>query len=139
MRSNTGWDAQAHIFGDSKGVASSRTFSRWAKPVGNGYPMGVVIANRSLIEAFQAEYGFFSTFGGGPVAAAAGRAVLAVIDREKLMANARDTGAYLRSQLQAMAATQRLFRCGARHGIAGWPGGPGQRSDSREVPHQSHR
>src|ERR1700694_1260974 len=42
------------------------------KPVGNGYPMGVVIANRALIEAFQATFGFFSTFGGNPVAAAAG-------------------------------------------------------------------
>jgi 4-aminobutyrate aminotransferase-like enzyme len=42
------------------------------KPVANGYPMGVVVANRAIIEAFQKEYGFFSTFGGNPVAAAAG-------------------------------------------------------------------
>ena len=42
------------------------------KPVANGYPMGVVVANRALIEAFQAKFGFFSTFGGNAVAAAAG-------------------------------------------------------------------
>ena len=74
------------------------------KPVGNGYPMGVVIANRALIEAFQAKYGFFSTFGGNPVAAAAGLAVLEVLDREQLMSNARSTGEYLRRRLSAMAA-----------------------------------
>jgi 4-aminobutyrate aminotransferase-like enzyme len=79
------------------------------KPVGNGYPMGVVIANRSLIEAFQARFGFFSTFGGSPVAAAAGRAVLAVIDRQGLLANARETGAYLRERLAAMAVRHECF------------------------------
>jgi 4-aminobutyrate aminotransferase-like enzyme len=79
------------------------------KPVGNGYPMGVVIANRSLIEAFQANFGFFSTFGGSPVAAAAGRAVLAVIEREQLLENAGQTGTYLRARLEAMAARHDCF------------------------------
>jgi len=74
------------------------------KPVGNGYPMGVVIAERRLIEAFQAKFGFFSTFGGNPVAAAAGLAVLQVLDHEQLVANARTTGAYLRQRLEALAA-----------------------------------
>jgi 4-aminobutyrate aminotransferase-like enzyme/Ser/Thr protein kinase RdoA (MazF antagonist) len=74
------------------------------KPVANGYPMGVVVANRALIEAFQAKFGFFSTFGGNAVAAAAALAVLDVLDREALMANAKHTGAYLRKQLQSVAA-----------------------------------
>jgi 4-aminobutyrate aminotransferase-like enzyme/Ser/Thr protein kinase RdoA (MazF antagonist) len=74
------------------------------KPVGNGYPMGVVVANRALIEAFQAKFGFFSTFGGNAVAASAGLAVLKVLQDEDLMANAADTGAYLRGLLHAMAA-----------------------------------
>jgi 4-aminobutyrate aminotransferase-like enzyme/Ser/Thr protein kinase RdoA (MazF antagonist) len=74
------------------------------KPVGNGYPMGVVIADRLLIEAFQAKYGFFSTFGGTAVAAAAGLAVLEVLDREQLMSNASTTGDYLRRRLQAIAS-----------------------------------
>ena len=79
------------------------------KPVGNGYPMGVVIADRRLIEAFQAKFGFFSTFGGSPVAAAAGRAVLAVIEREQLLANAGRTGAYLRARLEALSQTHACF------------------------------
>jgi len=74
------------------------------KPVGNGYPMGVVVANRALIESFQARFGFFSTFGGNAVAAAAGLAVLKVLDREQLMANAAATGGYLREQLESIAA-----------------------------------
>jgi 4-aminobutyrate aminotransferase-like enzyme/Ser/Thr protein kinase RdoA (MazF antagonist) len=74
------------------------------KPVGNGYPMGVVVANRGLIEAFQAKFGFFSTFGGNAVAAAAGLAVLTVLEREQLMANAAATGGYLREQLESVAS-----------------------------------
>jgi 4-aminobutyrate aminotransferase-like enzyme/Ser/Thr protein kinase RdoA (MazF antagonist) len=74
------------------------------KPVANGYPMGVVVANRALIEAFQAKFGFFSTFGGGAVAAAAGLAVLEVLDTEKLTANAASVGGYLRGQLESVAA-----------------------------------
>lgn len=75
------------------------------KPVANGYPMGVVLANRTVIEAFQAKFGFFSTFGGNPVAAAGALAVLKVIDGEQLMANAQATGDYLRRELGAL--TQR--------------------------------
>lgn len=74
------------------------------KPVANGYPMGVVVANRALIEAFQAKFGFFSTFGGNAVAAAAGLAVLKVLDEEELMANALGVGSYLGAQLEAVAA-----------------------------------
>ena len=65
---------------------------------------GVVVANRELIEAFQAKFGFFSTFGGNAVAAAAALAVLEVLDGEELMANALATGAYLRQQLESVAA-----------------------------------
>ncbi|HEX3848714.1 MAG TPA: aminotransferase class III-fold pyridoxal phosphate-dependent enzyme [Steroidobacteraceae bacterium] len=74
------------------------------KPVANGFPMGVVAANRSLIEALQAKFGFFSTFGGNAVAAAAGTAVLEVLDRERLMANAAATGDYARGRLEAIAS-----------------------------------
>jgi 4-aminobutyrate aminotransferase-like enzyme/Ser/Thr protein kinase RdoA (MazF antagonist) len=79
------------------------------KPVANGYPMGVVVANRALIEAFQAKFGFFSTFGGNAVAASAALAVLDVLDRESLMANALHTGSYLRGQLEAVAARHELL------------------------------
>ena len=76
------------------------------KPVANGYPMGVVVADRALVEAFQAKFGFFSTFGGNAVAAAAALAVLKVLEDEDLVANALNVGNYLRAQLVAVAARQ---------------------------------
>jgi 4-aminobutyrate aminotransferase-like enzyme len=76
------------------------------KPVGNGYPLGVVITRRAILEAFQAQTGFFSTFGGNPVAAAAGLAVLDVLEREQLMANALSTGRYFHDRLQELARSR---------------------------------
>src|SRR5206468_3600036 len=55
------------------------------KPVGNGYPLGVVVTRRAILEKFQRDTGFFSTFGGNPVAAAAGLAVLDVLEQEHLV------------------------------------------------------
>jgi len=76
----------SHFWGfERRGTAFLPDIVTLGKPVGNGYPMGVVIADRRLIEAFQARFGFFSTFGGNPVAAAAGLAVLQVLDREQLV------------------------------------------------------
>jgi 4-aminobutyrate aminotransferase-like enzyme/Ser/Thr protein kinase RdoA (MazF antagonist) len=74
------------------------------KPVGNGFPLGVVVANRQLVEEFQARFGFFSTFGGNPVAAAAGIAVLQVLDQEQLVGRAHATGRYLSARLAAVSA-----------------------------------
>ena len=74
------------------------------KPVGNGFPLGVVVAPRALVDAFQQRHGFFSTFGGIAVAAAAGLAVLEVLERESLQANAADTGRRLRTGLESLAA-----------------------------------
>jgi 4-aminobutyrate aminotransferase-like enzyme/Ser/Thr protein kinase RdoA (MazF antagonist) len=79
------------------------------KPVGNGFPLGVVVASRHMVEAFQEKFGFFSTFGGNAVAAAAGLAVLDVMEREQLMANAHSTGAYLSAGLEALAARHEVL------------------------------
>ena len=73
------------------------------KPVGNGYPLGVVVTRRAILEKFQHDTGFFSTFGGNPVAGAAGLAVLEVLERERLVENARTTGAYFIDKLRALA------------------------------------
>ncbi len=100
------------------------------KPVGNGFPMGVVVANRRLIEAFQAKFGFFSTFGGNAVAAAAGLAVLEALERERLMHNALSTGEYLRARLEAVAARHealgRVRGAGLLLGLEVRGGTPGQ-------------
>jgi 4-aminobutyrate aminotransferase-like enzyme len=70
------------------------------KPAGNGHPLGAVITRPEILEHFTSEAAFFSTFGGNNVSCAAGIAVLDVIRDEDLIANARETGAYLKQGLR---------------------------------------
>ena len=74
------------------------------KPMGNGFPIGGVAAKPEVLEAFGSASGYFNTFGGNPVACAAGLAVLDVLAEDNLQHNARQTGAYLLSRLQALSA-----------------------------------
>jgi 4-aminobutyrate aminotransferase-like enzyme len=72
------------------------------KPMGNGFPMAGVVTRPELLEGFCAETGYFNTFGANPVAAAAGLAVLQVIEREGLIANADKVGEMLREGLRQL-------------------------------------
>ncbi len=74
------------------------------KPMGNGYPVGGVAIRPALLEKFGITCGYFNTFGGSPVAAAAGLAVLDALEDDRLQKNACDTGAYLLEQLKALAS-----------------------------------
>jgi 4-aminobutyrate aminotransferase-like enzyme len=69
------------------------------KPMGNGFPMGGVVTRPEFLARFCQETGYFNTFGGNPVAAAAGEAVLDVIEEEGLIENAAATGALLQEGL----------------------------------------
>jgi 4-aminobutyrate aminotransferase-like enzyme len=74
-----------------------------AKPFGNGMPLGAVVTTRRVAEAFEVigpEY--FNTYGGNPVCAAAGLAVLDVIESEHLQAKASKMGSYLKSRFSAL-------------------------------------
>ena len=62
------------------------------KPIGNGHPLGAVVTTRSIAEAFANGMEYFNTFGGNPVSAAIGLAVLDVIADERLQEHARVTG-----------------------------------------------
>lgn len=72
-----------------------------AKGLGNGYPLGAVITTREVAESMRGKT-HFNTFGGGPVAMAAGLAVLDVLDEEKLPRNAAVVGAYLKERLSKL-------------------------------------
>ncbi|MDX2500336.1 MAG: aminotransferase class III-fold pyridoxal phosphate-dependent enzyme [Deltaproteobacteria bacterium] len=72
------------------------------KPVGNGYPLGVVITSPEILNAYVNETELFSSFGGNPVACAAGMAVLDVIENENLMANAYKIGNFLRDGIRTL-------------------------------------
>jgi alanine-glyoxylate transaminase/(R)-3-amino-2-methylpropionate-pyruvate transaminase len=65
-----------------------------AKGIGNGVPLGAVVTTAEIAKSL-AERIHFNTFGGNPVVCAQGRAVLQVIDREKLQPNALSVGNHL--------------------------------------------
>lgn len=72
------------------------------KPMGNGYPVAGVVARPDVMAAFRSAFGYFNTFGGSPVAAAAAMAVLRVIQDEGLQENAARTGAYTLDALRGL-------------------------------------
>lgn len=74
------------------------------KPMGNGFPMAGLAVRPTHLADFCATTGYFNTFGGNPVAAAAGHAVLRVIEEERLQHNAHTVGAQLLDGLRSIAA-----------------------------------
>ena len=79
------------------------------KPMGNGFPVAALVVRSGVLDAVPEEVELFSTFGGNPVACAAALAVLAVIEDEALVANAAETGAYLRRGLAELASRHLLI------------------------------
>lgn len=70
------------------------------KPFGNGMPLAAVVVNEGVAAAFEkCGIEYFNTFGGNPVCAAAGLAVLKVLRDERLPERAEEAGAYLKKQL----------------------------------------
>jgi alanine-glyoxylate transaminase/(R)-3-amino-2-methylpropionate-pyruvate transaminase len=80
-----------------------------AKGIGNGFPLGAVVAKRDVAESLASKF-FFNTYGANPVSCAAGRAVLRVIDEERLQANSKRVGHALK---------QVLMRLHQKHEIVG--------------------
>lgn len=74
------------------------------KPLGNGHPLGAVVTTRAVADAFVNGMEYFNTFGGNPVSAAVGVAVLDVIEDEHLRARAEALGARFLAGLGALAA-----------------------------------
>jgi 4-aminobutyrate aminotransferase-like enzyme len=70
------------------------------KPIGAGHPLAAVVTTPEIAEKFAASGHYFNTFGGNPVSAAVGKAVIEVIDREELEANVASVGAYTRAGLE---------------------------------------
>ena len=74
------------------------------KPMGNGFPMGGIATRAALLDGFAAEGKYFNTFGGNPVAAAAGLVVLDVIEDEGMMSNAQVVGGYIMDGLREIGS-----------------------------------
>lgn len=72
------------------------------KPMANGYPVAGVIARPDAMGAFREAFGYFNTFGGNPVAAAAALETLRVIQAEDLQKNAQNIGQYALDRLRTI-------------------------------------
>ncbi len=112
-------EAEALLVFDEVQCGMGRTGSLWAfeqlpvrpdlmtaaKALGGGLPVGAVVTTPGLGETFEpGDHG--TTFGGGPVAAGAALAALAVIDDQGLLANVVEQGARLMdglSQIEGVA------------------------------------
>ncbi|HKF52630.1 MAG TPA: aminotransferase class III-fold pyridoxal phosphate-dependent enzyme [Candidatus Acidoferrales bacterium] len=79
------------------------------KPIGNGFPLAAVVTTPEIAEAFDNGMEFFSTFGGNPVACAAGLAVLDVLEKERLQENALRVGGYLVAGLRQLQGRHALI------------------------------
>jgi len=72
------------------------------KPMGNGHPVAAVVTTPEIAASFVTGMEYFNTFGGNPVSAEIGLAVLDVIESERLLAAARERGEQLLSGLRAI-------------------------------------
>jgi 4-aminobutyrate aminotransferase-like enzyme len=84
-------------------------FVTMGKPVANGFPLGVVITSRELLNRFSHAIDLFSTFGGNPVACSAGMALLDEIERRDLVNKSLELGDYFRRHLRKLAEKQSLI------------------------------
>ncbi len=76
-----------------------------AKALGNGMPIGACWATEEVAAAFVPG-DHATTFGGQPLAAAAARAVLRVMERDDVPAHARVAGARLMDELETLAGVR---------------------------------
>jgi predicted acetylornithine/succinylornithine family transaminase len=72
-----------------------------AKGMGSGFPLGAMAVTEPLVDALPPG-SHASTFGGNPLACAAGLAVLSIFDDEGLVANADQVGDYLGKRLSEL-------------------------------------
>jgi 4-aminobutyrate aminotransferase-like enzyme len=74
------------------------------KPIGDGHPLAAVVTTAAIAGKFAREYDYFNTFGGNPVSAAVGLAVLDVVEEENILQNVHDVGEYLARGLNTLAS-----------------------------------
>ncbi len=85
-----------------------------AKGMGNGFPIGGVLISPK-IEAYYGMLG--TTFGGNPLACAAGIAVLEIIEKENLVENAFKIGNYIMNEVISIPGVNQVRGRGLMIGI----------------------
>ena len=79
------------------------------KPLGNGHPLAAVVTTPEIAAAFHNGMEYFNTFGGNPVSAAIGQAVLDVVQDENLQANAIEIGNYLSNGVKELSKSHPII------------------------------
>jgi acetylornithine/N-succinyldiaminopimelate aminotransferase len=79
-----------------------------AKALGGGVPIGAMLCKESAAVFTPGDHA--STYGGNPLACAAGNAVLSAFDEDGLLENVRARGAQLREGLEALAASSGVIK-----------------------------
>ena len=79
-----------------------------AKGIGNGCPLAAVVTTAKIAESLTKRI-HFNTFGGNPVVCAQGKAVLEVIEREKLQLNSLKLGMNLFAGLERLKARHNII------------------------------
>lgn len=80
-----------------------------AKALGGGLPIGVMLAKREIADCLTPG-SHASTFGGSPLVCKAALAVFRAIQKEKLLANAKEMGEYLKEKLTNLAGKYSLIK-----------------------------
>lgn len=99
----TGWGRTGDHFWGHQAHGVEPDLLTFAKGVGNGVPLAGVVGRPEVMDALSAYS--ISTFGGGPLVAAAGLATIDLVVRNDLRANAREQGARIRAVLGGLATT----------------------------------
>jgi 4-aminobutyrate aminotransferase-like enzyme/Ser/Thr protein kinase RdoA (MazF antagonist) len=90
-----------HVWGfETQGVVPDIVV--FGKPIGNAFPLAAVVTTPDIAASFDNGMEFFSTFGGNPVACAAGLAVLDVLRDEKLQENSLTVGSEWINRLKVL-------------------------------------
>ncbi|BEL02250.1 aspartate aminotransferase family protein [Actinoplanes sichuanensis] len=96
----TGWGRTGDHFWGYQAHDVIPDLITFAKGIGNGFALGGVVGSASVMNAVPAIS--FSTFGGNPISAAAGNAVLDYVLDHDLQGNARRVGTILLDGLRAL-------------------------------------
>ena len=121
----TGWGRTGEHFWGIGAHGITPDAMTFAKGLGNGFAIGGVVARGDLLDGIRGNG--ISTFGGNPVATAAGNATLDYVLSHDLQRNAAVTGNLIISGLREARGEPRHRRRGARQGpdVRRRPGRPG--------------
>jgi predicted acetylornithine/succinylornithine family transaminase len=86
----------SELFGINADIAT------WAKALGGGLPLGMVLMGAKIAECLKpGDHG--TTFGGNPIACAAGFAMLELVSKPKFLANIKERSLQLKAGLETLA------------------------------------